>query len=578
MAIFINNNLNKPIMKKQITIGILEILLVIFSFKTAHAQMCTASFISANGSNGAVSFTSTSALTTSLTTYYWSFGNGTTFTATGNAGMLASTTFSANGIYTVSLFIYSAAPTCSSGISQTISVTNLSNTLCTLNAAEFMTSTFTSNVMQMNNISTGTISTTSYSWNFGDGTGSTLFAPAHAYSNPGIYTITLVATNNATCVSTATDLINMCGGSSTIASISYSFNSSTNILNCFASVTGTNAASTYSWNVNPNGVPGNYTASVLNPSFAIPNGTYQIVFFCKTNGNVSNTCLISAGGGGWYVFTGSTTPCNLTANFNSSNGSGGLVNFNNTSTGTSSITTYQWNFGNGSTSTLTNPSNTYTASGIYTVTLVASTGTCNSTKSNTLSVNINTCVANSNFSLAPSGTAQLWFAIPANSVNISAAQWSWGDGSTSNTLFTSHQYSAAGFYSICLSVTVNCGSSSQSCSTYSIYKGAGSSEGFITVNVIQEGTVGMKEISNSLNQKISVYPNPSSGKFVIELEKELNSETTITISNLIGEIVYTSLLKNKSTQIELNQVPTGIYLVKLQNQEGSSLSRIMIQK
>lgn len=35
-----------------------------------------------------------------------------------------------------------------------------------------------------------------YSWNFGDGTGSTLANPTHVYAAPGNYTVTLIATNN----------------------------------------------------------------------------------------------------------------------------------------------------------------------------------------------------------------------------------------------------------------------------------------------------------------------------------------------------------------------------------------------
>jgi len=55
------------------------------------------------------------------------------------------------------------------------------------------------------------------------------------------------------------------------------------------------------------------------------------------------------------------------------------VNFHNTSTTTSSTgVTYFWNFGNGSTSTLVNPSTSYTQSGIYDVLLIVSdTGSCN---------------------------------------------------------------------------------------------------------------------------------------------------------------------------------------------------------
>ncbi|MCE3278313.1 MAG: hypothetical protein K0S44_504 [Bacteroidetes bacterium] len=48
----------------------------------------------------------------------------------------------------------------------------------------------------------------SYSWNFGDGSGSTLQSPTHLYSNPGTYTVTLIS-NSSTCSDTTSQTINV---------------------------------------------------------------------------------------------------------------------------------------------------------------------------------------------------------------------------------------------------------------------------------------------------------------------------------------------------------------------------------
>ncbi|MGE0637779.1 MAG: M4 family metallopeptidase [Bacteroidia bacterium] len=70
------------------------------------------------------------------------------------------------------------------------------------------------------------------------------------------------------------------------------------------------------------------------------------------------------------------------------------VNFTNLSTNAG---TFTWNFGDGNTSTSTNPSHTYTSFGNYTVTLTADGGSCgndNEVKTNYISVNANNpCVA-----------------------------------------------------------------------------------------------------------------------------------------------------------------------------------------
>jgi PKD repeat protein len=61
------------------------------------------------------------------------------------------------------------------------------------------------------------------------------------------------------------------------------------------------------------------------------------------------------------------------ANFTSVSGAAGLVTFTNTSTNS---TTYSWNFGDGGTSTVQNPTHTYAANGVYNVTLNAMSGAC----------------------------------------------------------------------------------------------------------------------------------------------------------------------------------------------------------
>jgi alpha-tubulin suppressor-like RCC1 family protein len=70
---------------------------------------------------------------------------------------------------------------------------------------------------------------------------------------------------------------------------------------------------------------------------------------------------------------------------------------------------------------------------------------------------------------------------------------------------------------------------------------------------------------------LSVFPNPSSGKFIIEAPFEAGQ--AIQLFNLNGQLVYTQMLINsgfsQTLDIELNP---GIYLFKLLNQEGEKLA------
>src|ERR1041384_6660039 len=105
--------------------------LVVAGF-TAKSQSCTAMFNFSYQPNGGVIFTSNSTPVNSITTqYYWTFGNGTSFTATGNPN--ASVNYTANGTYTVTLF-FLTPNTCSNSAGAVVTITNVSTGTCNINA------------------------------------------------------------------------------------------------------------------------------------------------------------------------------------------------------------------------------------------------------------------------------------------------------------------------------------------------------------------------------------------------------------------------------------------------------------
>jgi gliding motility-associated-like protein len=128
-----------------------------------------------------------------------------------------------------------------------------------------------------------------------------------------------------------------------------------------------------------------------------------------------------------------------------------VVSFNNTSTG---ATTYNWNFGNGNTSTLANPSAVYVTPGTYTVTLTATGPGGNNTSSTTITVFSN---PDANFSISNTSSCtgeQVCFtnlSLPGSAPIVS---WSWdfGDGAISSSQHPCHTYSVPGVYTIVLVV------------------------------------------------------------------------------------------------------------------------------
>lgn len=151
------------------------------------------------------------------------------------------------------------------------------------------------------------------------------------------------------------------GGSSNQAPVA-GFNSSTNLLVANFSSTSTDADGTiasYAWNFGDSS-----TSTAQNPSHTYAAaGSYNVALTVTDNQGATNT--ISK--------TVSVTAANQApvANFSSSI-SGLTVSFTDSSTDADgSIASRAWNFGDASTSSLQNPSHTYTAAGTYTVSLTA---------------------------------------------------------------------------------------------------------------------------------------------------------------------------------------------------------------
>ncbi|MBN4062408.1 PKD domain-containing protein, partial [Bacteroidales bacterium AH-315-I05] len=121
---------------------------------------------------------------------------------------------------------------------------------------------------------------------------------------------------------------------------------------------------------------------------------------------------------------------------------------------------WNWDFGNGNTSTLQNPpSQFYPSPNNYTVSLaVTGANSCTDTAQNTVNV-FQSPVANFFPMNVCENTLASFFDSSTSSVGDPIISWSWdfGDGGTSTTQNPTHQYADSGTYTIILSVaTANC--------------------------------------------------------------------------------------------------------------------------
>ena len=137
-----------------------------------------------------------------------------------------------------------------------------------------------------------------------------------------------------------------------------------------------------------------------------------------------------------------------------------IVSFTDNSTG--NPTSWNWNFGNGNTSTLRNPVTSYLTPGAYTISLTVTnaSGTNTLTKSQYIIINDN---PTANFSATntngcyPLNTQFTDLSTPgAGNTNVNWL-WDFGDGGTSTLQNPVYAYITPGTYSVSLTVTNNKG-------------------------------------------------------------------------------------------------------------------------
>jgi gliding motility-associated-like protein len=186
-------------------------------------------------------------------------------------------------------------------------------------------------------------------------------------------------------------------------------------------------------------------------------GTYKYRLVSATTGNITSANCVVASNNLTLVVTPSPV-----AGFTVPNATclGTATVFTDASvTNESTITSWAWNFGDGQTSALQNPSHTYTQIGTYTVTLTVAGNTGCIASVATKTINISALpVAAFSFSTPDCLTKAVTITDQSTTANgtITSRLWDYGDGATetktSSTTFE-HLYSTAGTYSIKLTIT-----------------------------------------------------------------------------------------------------------------------------
>lgn len=140
----------------------------------------------------------------------------------------------------------------------------------------------------------------------------------------------------------------------------------------------------------------------------------------------------------------------LTAMINSTV-NGANVSVSAETTGGASDYTYNWDFGDGNSATGQNAEHSYSLSGLYTVTLVVTSGDGQESE---VTEDVEVVVPlNANFTSSRNDLTVNFSSSASGGDGAYTYEWDFGDSSTSNSSSPSHTYSAAGTYTVELTVT-----------------------------------------------------------------------------------------------------------------------------
>jgi len=209
--------------------------------------------------------------------------------------------------------------------------------------------------------STGT--PTNWTWDFGDESTSTEQNPTHIYKSEGTYTVKLTVKNSLG--SDSEEKTGYITVGSAVLAPETNFGSNLTSGNAPLSVQfkdeSTNSPTGWEWNFGDS-----KTSAEQNPSHTYETvGTYTVNLTAMNYGGSNTTTKTD------YITITSDTSAPV-ASFTSDANSGQVpftVKFTDTSTG--KVSSWNWDFGDGSTSTDQNPIHTYVTSGSYTVSLTA---------------------------------------------------------------------------------------------------------------------------------------------------------------------------------------------------------------
>ncbi|MGB8194429.1 MAG: PKD domain-containing protein [Chitinophagaceae bacterium] len=382
--------------------------------------------------NKPVNFTNAS--TSTPLSSLWDFGDGTQSTQ-----LNPSKTYTAPGVYQVKL--YNTFTRCADSVTKQIIVLPLPSVDFTSTTPVACKGPFT---VTFQDASPNAVA---WLWNFGDGNTSTQQNPSHTYAANGQYNVSLRITTSFGCenIITKTAYVRIERPIVNIANvpnggcIPYSFSPVANVVSL-------DGVAFYFWDFGHNGS----TSTSPTPTYVYTDsGTYTIKLRITTTGGCTDSIVVNAA-----IRTGPTPFVDFKSDTTTACAFGAVAftDFSNPAD------RWEWDFGDGGTSTARNPVHSFTDTGTFTIKLTAYNNGCGVTVTKNQFITVRPPIANFTDSVNCLNKYNVMFTSTSivNAVYGPITYlWEFGDpgNSTSNLPNPTFTYPALGTYSVKLTVT-----------------------------------------------------------------------------------------------------------------------------
>ncbi len=525
---------------------------------------------------------------TTINGYAWSFGDG-------NLANQQNTThvYGSFGVYNVELRL-DYGNNCADSITKQVTVNEIPV------AAFSVADVCNDSVVSPQNTSSISNGTLAYGWTFGDGsTVGNGLNHSHTYQQSGIYSIQVLASSNAGCADSVTHPVIVTIGTTidftTLplceGGLSVFTNTTSNPYNT--------TINSYNWSFGDGSISGQQSATHTYSAY----GTYTVKLELEYGNNCRDSIAkpITIHQKPVADFS-STTPC-----------IGGSMQLSDLSSPGSEINAWNWDLGDGASATSQNGLHVYATSGNHSAQLIVTTSNgCKDTILKTVTV---LGVSNAQFNVPAicyPGASLFTNTTDLITYPVSTFAWTFGDGSANNSQAApSHNYPAAGIYSVTLAANFVNGCADTSSQPVEVYvvptvsavitdvSCFGGSDGSIQLspvlgqqpfayswsNALNSATISSLLIGNYTVTFTDAHTCSSTGSYSIAQPTQLLLDTTVTQVTCFGysdgyiQVIaaqgtpaYNFAWSNGSQTSLASQLNAGIYSVTVTDAKGCSVS------